>query len=88
MDRNEPQIYPYEEGFKYIRWDILDRSEGRNYQDSEIRKACMAECVMDYEIQPEFFYKIYVYNEDAKNRINMIENSQSIRIQVSPYMFP
>jgi len=49
LDRNEPQIYPYEKGFKHIRWDILDRSEGRDYQDQEIRKACMAECVVDNE---------------------------------------
>lgn len=88
LDCDEPDIYPYAEGFPLIRWDILDRAVGRDYHDSEIRKACMAECVMDYVIPPEAFVYVYVKNENAKARILAMEHADKISVSVNPYMFP
>ncbi|MBD5118853.1 MAG: DUF4433 domain-containing protein [Clostridiales bacterium] len=88
LDTEEPDIYPYEEGFNLIKWDILDMETGRDYHDPEIRKACMAECVMNYVISPEAFAYVYVKNESAKARIQAMNYSDRVRIEVNQYMFP
>lgn len=88
LDRDEPDIYPYEEGIKLIKWDILDRETGRDYRDPEIRKACMAECIMNYVIPAEAFAYVYVSTEYAKSRILRMNYSDKISVQVNPHMFP
>lgn len=88
LDRNEPELYPYDEGFAKINWDILDDLENRNYFNPEIKKACMAECVMKYNIPCDAFAYVYVYNESAKERICDMKNSEKIKVRVAPYMFP
>ncbi len=89
LDKDTPEIYPYEEGFDRIQWDILDRKVGnRDYHDPEVRKACMAECVMSYAILPQAFSLVFVENEFAKSRILAMENSDQISLKVAPYMFP
>ena len=88
LDKDQPDIYPYEEGISRIRWDILDMNENRDYHDPEIRKACMAECVMDYTIPPEAFAIVFVSCENTKNKILAMENSGKISIKVNPHMFP
>ena len=88
LDRDEPEIYPYEEGLKHIRWDILDMETGRDYHDPEIKNACMAECVMEYDIPIEAFSFVYVYNNEAKQWLEALPNGDKISIQVARYMFP
>ena len=43
LDSDTPDIYTYKEGFKKVPWNILDDRAHRDYQNAEIRKACMAE---------------------------------------------
>ncbi len=69
VNKNNPDIYPYDEGIKLIQWDILDMMIGRDYENRDIRAACMAECVMEYIVLPEEFAYVYVYDEQAKNKI-------------------
>lgn len=88
LDNDTPEIYPYEEGLSHVRWDILDMKDGRDYHNSEIRKACMAECVMEYKIPINAFFCIYVSNENAKHLIESIPNGESVNIKVAPAMFP
>mgnify|MGYP000895083870 FL=1 len=88
LDCDEPEIYSYEEGFAHIRWDILDRETGRDYHDPEIRKACMAECVMGYEIPVDLFSFVYVNNDQAKQKIEALPNGHKVTVKVAPYMFP
>lgn len=88
LDKDEPDIYPYNEGFRLIRWDILDRESGRDYRDPEIKKACMAECVMKYTIPCQAFHCIFVANEEAQQKILQAPNSNLVRITVNPNMFP
>lgn len=88
LDCDEPDIYPYEEGFQLINWEILDRETGRDYHDPEIRKACMAECVMDYRIPAEAFFRVYVYDEAAKHRLEGLTGAEKITIEVNNLMFP
>jgi hypothetical protein len=88
LDINEPDIFPYEEGFSKIRWDILDSPTGRDYSNPDIRKACMAECIMEYRVQPTAFSYIYVYDEEAFQRINLLPNPHGVKIEISPNMFP
>ncbi len=87
LDSEKPCIYPYEEGIKHIKWDILDMKAGRDYRIPEIKKACMAECIMEYIIPPESFRLVYVYNEEAKQKLLTIPNNNVINIKVAPYMF-
>ncbi len=88
LDCDSPDIYSYEEGLAHIRWDILDRETGRDYRDPEIKKACMAECVMEYEIPADAFSFVYVYNDEAKQKLEAFPNGHKIKVQVAPYMFP
>ncbi len=88
LDSDTPDIYPYEEGLKKIRWDILDMQVGRDYHNPEIKKACMAECVADRTISPLDFYGLYVKTEAAKAKIQRMENSHLVNIEVKPFMFP
>lgn len=88
LDKDEPDIYPYDEGFKLIRWDILDKESGRDYRDPEIKKACMAECVVPYNIPCEAFSCIFVASEETKRKIMQAPNSNRVRITVNARMFP
>jgi len=90
LNKETPDIYTYEEGFKQIHWDILDRTGGfdRDYSDPEIRKACMAECISEYTIPPDDFSFIFVCTDQSKDKILSMNNSHLVQIQVSPYMFP
>lgn len=88
LDCDEPDIYSYEEGLAQIRWDILDRETGRDYRDPEIKKACMAECVMEYRIPADAFSFVYVYNVEAKEKLDALPNGHKIAVKVAPYMFP
>ncbi len=88
LDRDTPKLYPYEEGFRQIKWDILDMQTGRDYHNAEIRKACMAECVLDYVIFPKEFAYVYVKTENVKAKILAMKHSNKIHIRVNPGMFP
>ena len=88
LDKDEPDIYPYDEGFRLIHWDILDRKSGRDYRDPEIKKACMAECVMKYTIPCQAFHCIFVANEEGQQKILQAPNSNLVRITINPNMFP
>ena len=88
LDSDTPDIYPYEEGFKKIRWDILDNTSARDYHDPEIRKACMAECIVQRIIPTGSFTYIYTYNEAMKRRIVEMDNSDPKIVLAAPNMFP
>ena len=88
LDCDEPDIYSYEDGFELIKWEILDSETGRDYHDPEIKKACMAECVMEYEIPIEAFSYIYVCNDKAEKTLKALPNGNKITVQAAPYMFP
>lgn len=87
LDSDIPDILPYQEGFKKIKWDILDNAMNRDYSNPEIKKACMAECVMEYIVQPEVFAYIYVKTEKAKNKILEMDNAHKVKISVNQNMF-
>lgn len=90
LDSDTPDIYTYREGFKKVPWNILDDRAHRDYQNAEIRKACMAECVVEDCVPVSDFAYIYVYSERAKEKILRMENSAAIKdkIRVMPEMFP
>jgi len=87
LDRDTPKLYPYEEGFLQIKWDILDMQSGRDYHNAEIRKACMAECVLDYVIFPKEFVYVYVKTENVKAKILAMKHTNEIHIRLNPGMF-
>ena len=67
----------------------LDKDEPDIYPyDPEIKKACMAECVMKYTIPCQAFHCIFVANEEAQQKILQAPNSNLVRITVNPNMFP
>ena len=88
LDKDEPDFYLYEEGLKLVKWDILDNEDERDYHNSEIKKACMAECVIKHRVPPEDFATIYVQNKNIENKIKEMKKSAPIKIQVNPNMFP
>lgn len=89
LDRNDPEIFPYEEGFNKIRWDILD-GDCRDYHDPDIKKACMAECDVKYTIPPQAFYCVFLYNQNAYDKIMKISGANVIKdkLKINPNMFP
>lgn len=88
LDNECPDIYPYEQGYDLIKWEILDRIENRNYIDPKIKKACMAECLIPYPVPPRAFSYIYVNNSELKMQISKMSCSCSLSVEVRPGMFP
>ena len=72
------------------KFDGIYYRNHRDYKNAEIRKACMAECVVKECVPVSDFAYIYVYSEKAKEKILKMENAAAIkdRIQVMPSMFP
>lgn len=88
LDNKRPAIYPYDKGIHLINWEILDRVSGRDYKNSDIKKACMAECLIDKVVPVEDFHCIFVYDQECKNKIMEISESNTVRIIVNKNMFP
>ena len=88
LNRNS-KMFSYNEGFQKIKWDILDNTFNRNYYDSDIRQACLAECDISRTITKEDFAFIYVKTEEAKKKVLAFLSDKQTRqkIQVSPNMF-
>ncbi len=85
----DPDIYPYDEGFKLINWDIIDDLQNRDYHDPIIRKACMAECLCAVSINPKNIAYIYVYSDEIKEKlIKKIPSGYIKIISVNSKMFP
>lgn len=89
LGREQPEILPYETGFDRVRWDILD-AEYRDYHDPEVKRACMAECVVPYPVPPQAFFRVFVKTPGARDHILRLDRSDVIknRLEVAPYMFP
>lgn len=89
LDIYQPEIYPYEKGITKIRWDILDEESARDYDNAEIRKACMAECITSNTVPVKDFAYLYVYDKKAKEKLQNCSNyTPTVDIQVNPFMFP
>lgn len=89
LDKEEPEIFPYEEGFEKVKWEILDNVKERDYHVREIKNACMAECLSSERIDPDEIAYIYVYNEKVKrNLISKISSEYIDKISVNKNMFP
>lgn len=82
-------MFSYNEGFQKIKWDILDNTFNRNYSDSDIKQACLAECDISRTIRKEDFAFIYVKTEEAKKKVLafLSDKQTQQKIQVSPNMF-
>ena len=89
LDRSEPKIYPYAEGLQKINWPVLD-SDYRDYHDDEVKKQCMAECLVPKGVSPEEFAVIYVYHDKARREIQEMPFFPSVNcpVYVAPNMFP
>jgi hypothetical protein len=83
LSGNRPDICPYDDGFKKINWNILDDFDKRDYRKLEVRSACMAECISENTVPVEEFSFVYVYSEDAGNKICHMGFS----VQVNDRMF-
>ena len=83
LDTDTPDIYQ-------VRWDILDDKEHRDYHEPEIRKACMAECIVKDCVPISDFAFIYVSNKNAADEILKMQNAYLIKdkIRVMSTMFP
>lgn len=90
LDTDTPDIYPYFKGFNLVHWNILDDKEHRDYHDPEIRKACMAECIVKDCVPISDFAFIYVSNEKAEDEILKMQNAYLIKdkLRVMSTMFP
>ncbi|TFF03334.1 DUF4433 domain-containing protein [Pseudomonas sp. BCA14] len=51
------ELLDYNEGFETIDWDLMNT---RDYQDSECKSVCMAECLSPSVVLPKDFSRIYV----------------------------
>ena len=85
LDTHTPEIYDYDDGFNQINWNILDMQENRDYNKPEIKKACMAECLIEKSVKPTDFFKLYVENEETLKSIRALNNY--LAIEVNPNMF-
>lgn len=88
LDREVPKIFSYEEGFKRVRWDILDNVSNRDYHKQTIKNACMAECITESLVQAADIAYVFVYSDKAKMEIERNLGHPDPRIKVAPNKFP
>ena len=90
LDREEPDIYPYDKGFSLISWEILDLDRNfRDYHIREVKLACMAECVAQYRFPPECFAVVYLPTQAAYEFVKQMDGFQRVKNwKVARYMFP
>lgn len=85
LDTHTPEIYNYDDGFEKINWNILDMQGNRDYNNPEIKKACMAECLIENIVKPTEFFKLYVKDEASIKDIKILD--KDLGIEVNPNMF-
>ena len=62
----------YREGLKNIDWKTLDSDYPyRDYSDNNIKQKCMAECLAFDRVPSQYFTEIYVYDDEAKQKIDI-----------------
>lgn len=64
-------IYEYDKGFDKIKWNIID-GDNRDYNNQDIKNACMAECIYKGTIFYDLFQSIKVKDEETFNKVSMI----------------
>lgn len=81
-------LYNYDEGYKLIRWDILDSDRWNN--NSVVRKARMAECVVD--VASIEINLIFVHSENARkvveSKLQGMGALNKVKVVVNRDMFP
>lgn len=88
LGSSDLEFYDYAKGFSEIHWDYLDDFGNRNYHDDDIKRACMAECLIGRIIQPSEFAFVLVPTAAAKSYIDGLPGASSIKVDVSPKAFP
>lgn len=67
---NPLEIYPYEEGFEKINWELMEK---RDYLDYECKEICMAECVANHSSVPSnIFHSIIVKSDKTKEYLEKL----------------
>ncbi len=70
MHMNPLEVFDYEEGFKKIDWELMEK---RDYSDFECKEVCMAECVCVHtKIESKVFHSIIVKNDETKKYIESL----------------
>ena len=82
-------LYGYEEGFRLIDWELMNR---REYCNSDCKHVCMAECVINRFVLPKEFQSIAVETEDAKQLVEQLfydlyKEQPPFRVNVSTNWF-
>jgi hypothetical protein len=60
---SNPVLFAYDDGFKEIDWDTMNR---RDYSDDACRHICMAECLSLETIEPDNFHCIIAKDDKTK----------------------
>jgi hypothetical protein len=80
------ELLDYNEGFEAIDWELMNT---RDYQDSECKSVCMAECLSPSVVAPKDFSRIYVPNNEVEElcTAKMREANLKIPMSVNSGMF-
>ena len=85
---NAPEIYSYSNGFSRINWEVLDKPD-HDIRVPEVKRICLAECIVEESVSPDMFFYVYVRSEKVKERLlNSGIAIDEKKISVSPFMFP
>lgn len=57
------QLLDYNAGFQAINWELMNT---RDYQNTECKNVCMAECLSPHVVSPANFSRIYVPNDEVR----------------------
>jgi hypothetical protein len=86
LANDEIQLFDYDEGFETIRWEVMST---RDYQDSNCKSICMAECLAPSIVAPKDFFKLFVPNSEVESLCTekMRGAGVKVRLTVNPGMF-
>lgn len=80
----ESKILSYAEGIEKVDWDAM----GGDYNNEECKSTSMAECLFPSPVDPNFFYCIFVPDEESKNVVESLKESVNPSLPFWTSVFP
>lgn len=86
-DRDDIQLFSYDEGFDKVDWDAIAIYADNAEADSHVHNAKMAECLSPARVSMADFFAVYCRNDEIKQRITEMVEFAPFHIDIQPLWF-
>ncbi len=80
------KILNYADGIEAIDWELMNL---RDYNNSQSKSVCMAECLAPGTVSPDVIFSIYVRDQGVQERVLMLCDSHDVtpHVNINPSFF-